>query len=28
VMLQHLLHEDLEPVRLLGERVAPGVAGL
>jgi alkanesulfonate monooxygenase SsuD/methylene tetrahydromethanopterin reductase-like flavin-dependent oxidoreductase (luciferase family) len=25
VMLQHLLHEDLEPVRLLGERVAPAV---
>jgi alkanesulfonate monooxygenase SsuD/methylene tetrahydromethanopterin reductase-like flavin-dependent oxidoreductase (luciferase family) len=28
VMLQHLLHEDLEPVRLLGERVAPAVVGL
>ncbi len=26
VMLQHLLHEDLETVALLGERVAPQVA--
>jgi len=26
VMLQHLLHEDLETVRLLGERLAPLVA--
>lgn len=28
VMLQHLLHEDLEPVRLFGERVAPAVTAL
>jgi F420-dependent oxidoreductase-like protein len=26
VMLQHLLHTDLEPVRLLGERLAPQLA--
>ena len=26
VMLQHLLHTDLEPVRLIGERLAPALA--
>ena len=26
VMLQHLLHADLEPVRLIGERLAPALA--
>ena len=26
VMLQHLLHEDLEPVRLIGRELAPGLA--
>jgi hypothetical protein len=26
VMCQHLLHDELEPVALLGERVAPLVA--
>jgi hypothetical protein len=25
-MLQHLLHTDLEPVRLLGRELAPAVA--
>jgi F420-dependent oxidoreductase-like protein len=27
VMLQHLLHADLEPVRVLGRELAPGLAG-
>lgn len=26
VMLQHLLHTDLDPVRLIGERLAPALA--
>ena len=26
VMLQHLLHADLEPVRLIGRELAPAVA--
>jgi alkanesulfonate monooxygenase SsuD/methylene tetrahydromethanopterin reductase-like flavin-dependent oxidoreductase (luciferase family) len=26
VMLQHLLHDDLEPVRLIGRELAPAVA--
>jgi alkanesulfonate monooxygenase SsuD/methylene tetrahydromethanopterin reductase-like flavin-dependent oxidoreductase (luciferase family) len=26
VMLQHLLHADLEPVRLIGETIQPAVA--
>ena len=26
VMLQHLLHEDLEPVRLIGRELAPALA--
>ena len=26
VMLQHLLHTDLEPVRLLGRELAPALA--
>jgi F420-dependent oxidoreductase-like protein len=26
VMLQHLLHEDLEPIRLIGRELAPGLA--
>jgi F420-dependent oxidoreductase-like protein len=26
VMLQHILHEDLDPVRLIGEELAPAVA--
>jgi alkanesulfonate monooxygenase SsuD/methylene tetrahydromethanopterin reductase-like flavin-dependent oxidoreductase (luciferase family) len=26
VMLQHLLHTDLEPVRLIGRELAPAVA--
>jgi alkanesulfonate monooxygenase SsuD/methylene tetrahydromethanopterin reductase-like flavin-dependent oxidoreductase (luciferase family) len=26
VMLQHLLHNDLEPVRLIGRELAPAVA--
>ena len=26
VMLQHLLHDDLEPVRLIGRSLAPAVS--
>ena len=26
IMLQHILHEDIEPVRLIGEELAPAVA--
>ena len=28
VMLQHLVHEDLEAVALIGERIIPAVADL
>jgi alkanesulfonate monooxygenase SsuD/methylene tetrahydromethanopterin reductase-like flavin-dependent oxidoreductase (luciferase family) len=27
VMLQHLLHADLEPVRLIGRELSPAIAG-